>query len=315
MPMADQIECFVRTARPMAVAVSLSLWLAGCGSADAAPSGSADGGGHDGGETQPWGRPLQPRPATSIDEVPLVTTVDDGVADVQVVPILFEGQDAWLALDTGSPLTFLFSDPAGPQYVEEAGTVLIGTQAWTLPGYREDAIGVEYFDARPILGILGIDYFADHPTELDYPGGRIVRWLEGTPSLAGSSSVGLHGLEHDRPLVDVILDDTPLTLMLDAGAHDTIWLGVIGDADDEVAAVQTADGEVWEVYVGDGALAFPEEPERLVPVLRALDIGYIKPELDEIGAQGLLGLTSLGWRRVVFDFAAGELALFPISDP
>ena len=290
--------------------VGAVLLSVGCGgSEDPAPPDADEGG--DGGE-----RPLVPiAPRGETNELPLTTTLEDGVADVQVVPIRFEGQDAWFALDTGAPMTFLFSDPDGPEYVPEAGTIEIGSEEWTVPGYRDDAIGVEYFENKAILGILGIDFFADGPTELDYPGGRIVRWLRGAPRTEGAASVPLHGLEHDRPLVDVVIDDMPLTMMLDTGAHDTIWLGVTGDDDDQLAQVQTADGQIWDVYVGDGRVAFPGERERVVTVLRALDIGYIKPELDEIGAQGLLGLTALGWRKVVFDFPAGELSLFPITEP
>jgi len=50
--------------------------------------------------------------AQSANVVPLVTTLEDGVADSQVVPIRFEDGDAWLALDTGAPFTFLFPNVA-----------------------------------------------------------------------------------------------------------------------------------------------------------------------------------------------------------
>jgi len=248
------------------------------------------------------------------NEIELHLTQLDGVADVQTVPITLTGddQDAWLALDTGSPLTFLFSDPSGPEFLEHAGTIALGCETWDVPGYREDAIGVEMLDGKPILGILGIDFFTEHASEIDYPGARVARYFDDTAipeHYASAPTIALHGREHDRPLVDVVIDDTPLTMLFDAGAHDTIWLGVEGDDDDEIAGVQTADGAIWEVFIGDGVLAFPGEAERTVPVMRALDIGYIKPELDEIGAQGLLGLTSMGWRSMLFDFDEGVMRL------
>ncbi len=253
--------------------------------------------------------------ACATNSLPLRLSREDGVADIQSVPVVVDGQEAWLAVDTGAPLTFLFSDPAGPQYLENAGTVQLGCETWTVPGYREDAIGVEMLDGKPILGVLGIDFFADVVAEIDYPGAKMTRYLEGAPPAdAFTTVVPLHGLDHDRPLVDVEIDGAALTLMFDTGAHDTIWLGVEGAADDDVGGVQTADGEVWEIFIGDGVLAMGGEAPRTVPVLRALDIGYIKPELDELGAQGLFGLTSLGWRRVATDFAVGELRMGPIVE-
>src|SRR5687767_3050557 len=178
--------------------------------------------------------------------VTLHTTREDGVADVQAGPVQIDGVDEWLALDTGAPFTFLFSDPEGPEFLEHAGTIALGCETWDVPGYREDAIGVEMLEGKPILGILGIDFFADVPAELDYPGGKLVRHFDGELPDFAQATIPLHGLEHDRPLVDVTIDDTPLTLLFDAGAHDTIWLGVEGDADDQPAGVQTADGAVWE---------------------------------------------------------------------
>jgi hypothetical protein len=247
---------------------------------------------------------------------------EDGVADVQTIPITKDGQEAWLALDTGSPLTFLFSDPSGPEFVDDAGGIQVGCETWEVPGYRQDAIGVEMLEGKPILGVLGIDFFENDEqhervaAEIDYPGGQLARYFtdDAIPPIFDSApSLPLRGRDDDRPLVDVTIDDTPLTLMFDAGSHDTIWLGVEGDDDDEVSSVQTADGATWEVFIGDGVLALPDEPARTIPVMRALDIGYIKPELDELGAQGLFGLTGMGWRRILIDFDAGAMRLGPLS--
>ena len=75
--------------------------------------------------------------------------------------------------------------------------------------------------------------------------------------------------------------------------------------------VQTADGRQWDVYVGTASLALPGEMPRQVPVLRALEIGYLSEEMKELHASGLFGLASLGWRRVVLDFDGGRLLLGP----
>jgi len=246
--------------------------------------------------------------------VPLVTTLDDEVADSQVVPVRLDGAEVWLALDTGAPFTFLFSDPSGPEFVEHAGTIELGCETWLVPGYRDDAIGVEMFRGTPIVGVLGLDFFLEGPAEIDYPGGRLVRYLDDDtpPGSEGFSAVPLRGREHDRALVDVSIDGIERTLMFDTGAHDTILIDAAGGEDDAIAHVQTADGEIWEVHVGRALIGLPGEEARSVPVLRAPDLEYIAPELRELRAHGLFGLTSLGWRRVVFDFDRGLLRLGPL---
>ena len=109
-------------------------------------------------------------------------------------------------------------------------------------------------------------------------------------------------------------DGIELTLMLDTGAHDTILIDAVRGEDDNLTQVQTADGRKWEVYVGEAILSLPGEDQKTIPVLRATDLQYIAPELREIRAHGLFGLTSLGWRRVVFDFDGGALRLGPLSN-
>jgi hypothetical protein len=274
------------------------------------------------------------RPACNF--VPLVTTIEDGVADCQVVPVMFRGEKAWLALDTGAPITFLFTEvltgsqvglqPASPveledlekadTYVEYAGTVEIGCESWRLPGYGDAAIGVEMLRGRPIVGILGLDFFSDVPAVIDYPGNRIVRYLDGAypASYRELPSVPLHGLESGRALIDVVIDGAELTLMLDTGAHDTILIGSSEPDDGELMHVQTADGRRWYVRLGEAVLELPGEPARTVAVMRARDIGYFAPELRELGAGGLFGLTSLGWRRVMLDFETGVLRLGPPAE-
>jgi len=252
----------------------------------------------------------------TVQVVELITTREDGVADSQVIPILFEGEEAWLALDNGAPFTFLFRGSDDPEFVEDAGTIVLGGEQWTVPAYGDDAIGVEVFRGKPILGVLGLDFFHDVPAAIDYPGGKLVRYLDGQLAAddAELPTLPLGGREHERALIDVRLDGETLTLMFDTGAHDTIWLGVAGKDGDEESAVQTADGEIWEVFEGSGLLELPGEGARSVPVLRALEIGYVSPELRELEANGLFGLTSLGWRRVVIDFDSGVLRLGPRQD-
>ena len=171
---------------------------------------------------------------------------------------------------------------------------------------------MEWLDERPILGVLGVDFLLPHG-EIDYPGGRVVSG--GEARMAGVSE--LPGLPlrivDQRPLVKVRLDGRDLELLFDTGAHDTLWLATSPRPGDEEIAVQTADGAIHSVFAGEAVIELPGEAPRAIPVLRANEIPYLSPWLvDELGADGLLGLTALGLRRVVFD--GDRLRLGPRSD-
>lgn len=228
----------------------------------------------------------------------------------------FEERNAWLALDTGAPFTFLFrSEEAGDEeLVEHAGTVWIEGEPWDLPGYGDDAIGVELFDGKPIVGVLGLDFFLEVPSAIDYPGGCLVRYLDGElpESDAALPRLPLSGTEHGRALVEVVIDETEVKLMFDTGAHDTFWLGVRGNDEDDVSIVQTADGAQWEVFVGEGRIALPGELVQSIPVMRAPSLGYVEEERAELGYDGLLGLTALGWRRIIVHSREGVIILGPL---
>jgi len=282
-----------RLAIMLGVVVSAGVG-AGCG--DRAP-GAPDA------STSP---PPDADPTCATNVVPLVTTRDDGVADVQLAPVVIDGQPAWLALDTGSPLTFVFHDG----YVEDAAFLEIGCEARSIPGYGDDAIGVEYHDGLPILGILGLDFFGA-TGEIDYPGGHLVRHATAPPGLEALASAPFRIVD-DRGLVDVVIDDVPLRMMFDTGAHDTLWLGVEGEPGDVESEVQMADGSTWTVWYGAGTITIDGDQPRDVPVMRGLENDYIGPELEELGAQGLLGLTALGWRRIAWDATAGRFYLGPL---
>jgi hypothetical protein len=249
--------------------------------------------------------PLPPPPGCESNRVPLITTRVDGVADVQVVPVKVDGIDAYLALDTGSQGTFVFAD----DYIEDAAELAIGCEVRRIPGYGDDGIGVEYFEGVPILGILGLEFFAAHG-EIDYPGGTLARHAAlpaGTEALPSAPYTNID----DRGLVDFSIDGVDLRMMFDTGAQTTLWVGVEGDADDEQGYVQMADGTLWEVWFGDGALVLAGET-RTVPVIRGLENDYISPELEELGAQGLLGLTSMGWRTIRWDTPGGRIYFGPL---
>jgi len=243
----------------------------------------------------------QAPPARVLNEAPLILSHSEGVADSQVIPVTVNGAEAWLALDTGSAHTFLYRGPDDPEWVENAGTVRIGSRTLQLPGYGDEGIGVEMFQGKPILGILGVDFFLPRG-EIDYPSGRVINWGDRPiPGAQELPSIPLRVVE-DLARVRVVMDGRELDLMLDTGAHDTVLLGVDGQPGDEPVEVGTADGAVSPVWYGTATIELPHEAPRTVNVMRALEIPYVSPWLvEEQGANGLLGLTSLGFRRLIFD--------------
>ncbi len=250
-------------------------------------------------------------PPRDANAVPLVVTLDDGVADSQVVPVEVNGRAAWLALDTGSELSFLFRGPGDPEFLESAGAVWIGDECLWLPAYGDDGIGVEWFDGKPILGVLGLDFFLPRG-EIDYPGGRVVAYRSGpVPNARDLPGLPLR-VADGVARVTVAIDGGELELAFDTGAHDTILLGVDAQPGDEEMAVQTADGAVALVFAGRATVTLPGEPPRSVPVMRAQEIPYLAWLVDELDLDGLLGLTSIGFRRVVFD--GDRLRLGPRAD-
>lgn len=247
--------------------------------------------------------------------VPLELTIADGVADVQAVPARFNGVDGWLGLDTGNPATFVFGGPDDPDYVPYAGDLTIGCETLPVPSRKLPAIGTEQLEGKPVFGVLGIDFFTDHPSEIDYPGARIARYLDGNgPPIDGLTTVPFVYVE-PRLMVDVEIDSTPLTLIYDTGAHDTMWVGQDGNPGDEPILIGTADGDTFTAYVGTGVLALGDVRPRTITVLRAPEAPYLIDRLVQLGADGLLGATGMGFRRIVFDFAKEELRLGPLVTP
>lgn len=264
----------------------------------------------DGGSIADAGSVRDSEPACAVNRVALFTTIIDGTADAQGVSARLAGEDVYLGFDSGSPMTFVFGDPEGPEYVPDAATISIGCVDWIVDAIRFEGIGEERLDGRRVVGVLGLDFFEEHAIAIDYPRGELVQYRERAPNLAGASSLPIRGLEELRVLTDVDLDGASLALMVDTGAPSTIVLGMEGRPGDEEIVLGTANGRTWTAYAGDGVLVLPGEAPRTVPVLRALELEYVEEAVRDVGAVGLLGMTSLGWRRVVFALPNERLHLF-----
>jgi hypothetical protein len=96
----------------------------------------------------------------------------------------------------------------------------------------------------------------------------------------------------------------------DAGSPHTLWVGVDGLPGDEELQLGTADGATTTVYQGTALLDFAGESGPIT-VWRAPSVPYLDRELAELAAQGLLGATGMGFRRIGFDLPHGRMLLGP----
>ncbi|MGE0784726.1 MAG: hypothetical protein AB7S26_03485 [Sandaracinaceae bacterium] len=310
--MIARIEEGTRRAAVLGIAVlGIALALAACTETPTtADAGRADASASDAGTTLDAGGSGR----CEVNEVSLTLTISaGGFADDQLVPITYRGEEGYLAIDTGSPLTFVFGDPDGPTYVDDAGEVEIGCERFGVPAVTLEAIGREPFRDRYVLGILGLDFFASAPSELDYPGRRVVRHLDGRPDFEDATIVDV-AWNGDRIVVEATFDGEPLRLMYDAGSPHTLWVGQMARPGDEEVELNTVDGGSLLAYEGTAVLAFAGET-RTVPVWRTERFEYLEEELMELGAVGLFGVSSLGFRRLVFDLEHDRLGLGPRVSP
>ncbi len=272
------------------------------------PVGPGAGGGGGGGGGAGGGA------ACATNVVPLELTFIDGFVDSQVVPIVYEGVEGWLAIDTGSWETFVFGSDGDPQYIEHVGDAALGCEIIPLALMTLPAISGETFQGKPILGILGLDFFNQRPTEIDYPARRVVRYVTDAPETSELTGVA-SAYVGDRVVVECELDLQPLHLMYDAGSPHTLWVGVEGEPGDEEITLGTADGGTQLVFEGTASLGLGSDPAREVTVWRTPAFDYLQEELDQLGADGLLGASGLGFRRILFDSESATTWLGPIEAP
>jgi hypothetical protein len=253
--------------------------------------------------------------ACAVNRVPLYTTVEDGVADTQAVIATLDGEEVYLGFDSGSPMTFVFGDEGDPEFVPDAATLTVGCVDRIVDAIRFEGIGEERLDGRRVVGVLGLDFFEDAAIAIDYPRGELVQYRTVPPEIDGATAIPIRGLDELRIVADAELDGESIAWMVDTGAPSTILVGVEGREGDEEVTLQTADGRTWTAFVGDGLLALPGEAPRLVPIMRAPALKYVEETVAEVGARGLLGMTSIGWRKMVIDLPSETLYLFPLEEP
>jgi hypothetical protein len=229
----------------------------------------------------------------------------------------------YLAMDTGSALTFLYLGREGARYVEYAGRVRIGREVFDLPGrnFQED-------DDRGIgiVGVLGADYLLDVPSVFDPRSGLITRYPEDAGKPVGERAIDAIETVAEVPfedvgghiIVTVRVDGRDLRLMWDTGCPHLLWLGEGGREGDEEHTGEDVEGGRFPMYfgtamleVGGGEDGGASEDAREIPALRVPRFLYYEGTVEALGGniQGLAGQSVFGRRVMVFDAARGVIGL------
>jgi hypothetical protein len=228
------------------------------------------------------------------------------------VPVVFEGREGFLAIDTGSALTFLYLGNDGPEYVEHAGTVELGCERVPLPGRN-------FEDEDPsIVGVLGADVMITVPSAFDPIAATFTRHLDGTrpDGTEGYSELAFENVR-DHALVRLDANGRNLRLMWDTGSPHLLWVGEMGEPGDVKTYVSDVEGTVFPVWIGSASVVLGGEPARDLRVLRAPEFPYFETTVEILGGdiQGLAGQSTLGHRRIVFDPDGSRMLLGPRMDP
>jgi len=301
-------------ARPAALLVVLSLFA--CGDDSVAPlGGSAAGGSSAGGEGPTAGSPPVAggsggeAPSCVENEVPLL--IDD---QRLYVPVEVDGRAGLFFIDTGSGLTFLNLGPDERGFEKDAAMLTIGCETLSIPARGGlESLGEAF--GQPVLGFLGADYLIESTSLLDMPGERVVRPApEEVVDEAGGWSVLPYDDVEGMIIAPVLLDRTPVRLMLDTGAFHTLWLGQQGQPGDAEIEVSDAKGNPLFFFLGEVELEMAARDVVTVPVLRAPSFPYFEQTVASLGGNihGLLGLTSFRERAMLFDGNAHEVRLGPV---
>lgn len=260
---------------------------------------SNDGGNGGGGEA----------PTCLENEVPLL--IDD---QRLYVPVEVDGKPGLFFIDTGSGLTFLNLGPDDPSFEKDAALLTIGCETISIPARGGvQSLGVAF--GQPVLGFLGVDYLIESTSLLDMPGERVVRPApQSAIEEANQWSVLPYDNVQGMVIAPVLLDNTPVRLMLDTGAFHTVWLGQQGEPGDQEIEVSDAKGNPLSFFLGEADLEMAARDVVTVPVLRAPSFPYFEQTVADLGGNihGLLGLTSFRERAMLFDGNANEVRLGPV---
>lgn len=232
-----------------------------------------------------------------------------------VVPVLYKDRVRYLAVDTGSALTFLYLGRAGPEFRPRSGRVRIGAEWLTLPGRGLDPDD----DTRiGIVGVLGADYFCTTPTLLDPSHGVITRFLhpDAIPPFEAAAIVPFENLSN-HVILSLTVNGAKRRLMWDTGCPHLLLIGEAGEVSDEVVTGQDVEGGQFPMFLGRSNVAFDSESPRTLPTLRVPDFPYFEETVKALGGNihGLAGQSVFGRRTLFFRPNENRILIGPVADP
>lgn len=256
-----------------------------------------------------------PQPSCPVNRVPIIfTTVGDahsGEIGGMVLPVVHKQRVRYLAVDTGSALTFLYLGSHGPEFQPRVGTVQIGCERWTLPGRAFDA---DDETGIGIVGLLGADYFLTVPCLFDPAAATVTRYLDArqAPPPGNGVEVPFDNVG-GHVVMRLNIDGHELRLMWDTGCPHLLWLGAEGDSGDQAVTGQDVSGGQFTMHSGYATLRIPGEPPRQIVALRTPSFPYLEGTIEALGGgiDGLAGQSVFGARTMFFDPAAGIIRLGP----
>jgi hypothetical protein len=243
---------------------------------------------------------------------PIAVWVDtaDGLPSRVHVPASVDGRKGVLLFDTGSDATFVSTPMGSRDPTPDGGTLEVGGCARAVigrPYASEDARGL------PGLGFFGTDQIRAAPrASLDLLGGTFARYTDGGPDTAGWLETPLE-LIAGSFLAHVTLDGVAVRLIVDTGSQDILWDGQQGKPGDTMTETTDALGSIVTLYHGQVAAEITAGVKETLPVDRTPSFPYFEQGLVRYGGnvQGLLGISALGARVVVFDRTHAVLLRHP----
>jgi hypothetical protein len=269
----------------------LLLFLAACDrtaavpdARDASPPPDADTASDDDGGCDSGSLPLQVLP---------LPIADGGLYPGKLyLPVTRGASRGLFLIDTGSAQTFLREELGSPS-VTDAGSVQLGCDTLTLPGFAEAPQGT--IDGVEVIGTFGLDRFLDGASLFDVDRARLTIHAPGDrfPEAAAWPSAPFDLVQRTVLLAHVTLEGQSVRLLVDTGSDHTLWLGQEGQPGDSPITTFDSAGNPLTLYLGTGQVTIGGWTER-VPLVRAPSFPYLEDYVKQLGGNiaGLLGLSS-----------------------
>lgn len=270
-----------------------------------------------------------PAPATPIvrpdDDPPkgalpvrMIVRLDKGNPCRLYVPIEVDGSKKLAIVDCGTSRFWLElpQEEGKDEWADDAFVVTMGGQRLHVLGRRVPPFQ-ETAEGQAAIGAIGNDYLLAGTLLLDLREGTLQRLPRGTPVPEAAKWPAVpFALKRGIIVLDARFDLRRVRVMLDTGAADSIWKGQTGKRGDVRGETNDVHGNplpYWlgtmRLQLGGGLLG------RKVPVMRMKALEHLDEIARAIGEKldGIVGLTSLGRRRVIIDPVRQRILLEPLT--